>query len=157
MREFKTMKECFLFGNQNWNFSRFLAEFHCWFDKFNQQHNGALFHDTVYDNSTEKNDQLIWDVETPSEKICDELGLYWWPCKIGHMCCPWANLSDEGVDIVIEKFEKFLDGNPDNDLSNGSAFHGLRLSKRKSRKRRMRSRNLKLNEMRLILVQNKSN
>ena len=116
MREFKTMKECFLFGNQNWNFSRFLAEFHCWFDKFNQQHNGALFHDTVYDNSTEKNDQLIWDVETPSEKICDELGLYWWPCKIGHMCCPWANLSDEGVDIVIDKFEKFLDGNPDNDL-----------------------------------------
>ena len=115
MREFKTMKDCFLFGNQNWNFSRFLAEFHCWFDKFNQQHKGALFHDTVYDNSTE-NDQLLWDVETPSEKICDELGLYWWPGKIGHMCCPWENLSDEGADIVIDKFEKFLDGNPDNDL-----------------------------------------
>ena len=82
MREFKSMKECFLFGNQNWNFTRFLSEFHCWFGKINQQHNGALFHDTVYGNPNSNNTQLIWDVETPSEKICDELGLYWWPGEL---------------------------------------------------------------------------
>jgi len=121
-REFKTVKELFIHpdAKENWNFMRFLSEFHCWFDDANSEWNRNLFHDTIYEdwntvsgNSTET---LLWDVEVQAIKIADSNGLYWWPYKDNDDVYEWDAVTDEYVDRVLSFFEKFLN-DPNNNLS----------------------------------------
>ena len=121
-REFKTVKELFIHpdAKENWNFMRFLSEFHCWFDDANSAWNMHLFHDTIYGdwnavsgNSTET---LLWDAEVPAIKIADSDGLHWWPYKDNDNVYKWATITDEFVDCVLSNFEQFLK-DPNNNLS----------------------------------------
>ena len=117
-REFQTVKELFIHpdAKENWNFMRFLSEFHCWFDDANSEWDRHLFHDTIYDycnaNSTET---LLWDAEVPAIKIADPDGLHWWPYKDNDAVYVWAAITDEFVDRVLSNFEKFLK-DPNNNL-----------------------------------------
>ena len=121
-REFKTVKELFLHpdAKENWNFMRFLSEFHCWLDDANAEWDRHLFHDTIYEDwnasfghSTET---LLWDAEVPAIKIADSNGLYWWPYKDNDDVYEWDAVTDEYVDRVLSNFEKFLK-DPNNNLS----------------------------------------
>lgn len=121
-REFKTIKELFIHpdAKENWNFMRFLSEFHCWLDDANSEWNMHLFHDTIYEdwnavtgNSTET---LFWDAEVPAIKIADSDGLHWFPYKNNDSVYGWAVITDEYVDRVLSFFEKFLK-DPNNNLS----------------------------------------
>ena len=113
-REFKTVKELFILqdSEKNWNFMRFLSEFHCWFDNANDEWNRHLFHDTIYDywNAAfgNSNETLLWDAEVPAIKIADSNGLYWWPYKDNDDVYEWDAVTDESVDRVLSNFEKFL-------------------------------------------------